>query len=136
MRSSRGHRHIGQTFLTELDGDETEVRASVTLEADGWWGGHLIGPVDRIRIASSAEPFFELGLPDGRTGACFVREFGQADTTRRITIALVGTAPRRSLVRVIVVSLLLALPDPRRGDRRLRVRGRADALADGTGPAC
>jgi hypothetical protein len=53
-------------------------------------GGYLIGPADWLGIASNTEPFFELRLPDGRSGACFVSEFDRAATTRRVTIAGVG----------------------------------------------
>jgi hypothetical protein len=41
---------------------------------DGDDGGHLIGPADRMRIASSSEPFLELGRSDGNSGANFVSE--------------------------------------------------------------
>jgi hypothetical protein len=48
-----GTEYVGLAFVTEPDGDETEVRASLRVEADGWWGGHLIGPADEIAIAAS-----------------------------------------------------------------------------------
>jgi hypothetical protein len=60
---------------------------------DADWGGYLIGPADWIGIASSAEPFFEFRLPDGRSGPCFVSEFDQAATDQRVTIEGVGAAP-------------------------------------------
>ena len=85
--------YVGQAFVGEPDGDETEVRAVLRVEADGWWGGSLIGPADWVAIASSTEPFFELRLPDGRSGACFVSEFDQASTAGRVGIAGVGEAP-------------------------------------------
>ena len=44
-------------FVVEPDGDETEVRASLRVEADGWWGGDLIGPADWIGLTESTEPF-------------------------------------------------------------------------------
>jgi len=70
-------------FVVEPDGDETEVRASLRVEADGWWGGDLIGPADWIGLTESTEPFFELRLPDGRSGVCFVRAFDQVSTANR-----------------------------------------------------
>ena len=84
--------HVGLAFVLEPDGDETEVRASLRVGADGW-GGDLFGSADWIAIASSTEPFFELRLPDGRSGACFVSAFDQAGTAQRVTIAGVGSAP-------------------------------------------
>jgi hypothetical protein len=39
-----------------------------------------LGYSDEIAIASSTEPFFELRLPDRRSGAYFVADFDQADT--------------------------------------------------------
>jgi hypothetical protein len=87
--------YVGLAFVVEPDGDETEVRASLRSDGDDWgdWGGYLIGPADWIAIASSTEPFFELRLPDGRSGACFIADFDQASTTQRVTIAGLGGAP-------------------------------------------
>jgi hypothetical protein len=84
--------YVGLAFVVESDGDEVEVRASLRGD-DQDWGGYLIGAADWLGIASSAEPFFELGLPDGRSGACFVSEFDRAATDQRVTIAGVGDAP-------------------------------------------
>ncbi len=75
-----------QEFVVEPDGDEVEIRASLRGD-DEDWGGYLIGPADWVGIASSTEPFFELRLPDGRSGACFVSEFDQAATDQRVTIS-------------------------------------------------
>jgi hypothetical protein len=84
--------YVGQAFVTEPDGDETEVRAS--LRSDGnEWGGSLIGPADWLGTASSTQPFFELRLPDGRVGAAFVSNFDTAATDQRVTIRGVGAAP-------------------------------------------
>ena len=66
--------YVGQAFVVEPDGHETEARASWLVEPDGWCGGDLIGPADWLAIASSTEPFFELRLPDRRGGVCFVRK--------------------------------------------------------------
>jgi hypothetical protein len=85
--------YIGLAFVVEPAGDETEVRASLRIDPDGWWGGSLIGPADWIAIASSTEPFFELRLPDGRSGARFVSGLDTAATDQRVGIAGVGTAP-------------------------------------------
>jgi hypothetical protein len=52
-----------------------------------------VGPADWIGLAGSVEPFFELRLPDGGLGVCFVSNFDQADTMQRVTVAGVG-APR------------------------------------------
>jgi hypothetical protein len=49
--------YVDLAYLPEPDGDETEVRASLRVEADGWWGGWLIGPAEWLAIASSTEPF-------------------------------------------------------------------------------
>jgi hypothetical protein len=38
----------------------------------------LLGAADWLGIASSTEPFFEIRLPDGRSGAAFVSNFDQA----------------------------------------------------------
>ena len=84
--------YVGLAFVVEPDGDETEVRASLRSDGDEW-SGDLIGPADWLGIASSTEPFFELRLPDGRSGAGFVSDFDQASTTQRVTIAGGGTAP-------------------------------------------
>jgi hypothetical protein len=75
------------------DGDATEVRASLRVEADDWWGGDLIGPADWFGISANSEPFFELRLPDGRIGAAFVSNFDQASTAQRVTVAGIGTPP-------------------------------------------
>jgi hypothetical protein len=84
--------YVGQAFVLEPDGDETEVRAS--LRSDGEeWSGDLIGPADWVGIASSTEPFFELRLPDGRSGACFVSEFDRAATDQRVMVSGFGAAP-------------------------------------------
>jgi hypothetical protein len=84
--------YVGLAFVVEPDGDEVEVRAS--LRGDGKdWGDYLIGPADWLGIASSTEPCFELRLPDGRSGACFVSDFDQASTAQRVTVAGIGTAP-------------------------------------------
>jgi hypothetical protein len=72
-RSSRG------SGSAELDGDES--------------GGYLIGPADWLGIASSIEPFFEIHLPDGRSGAASVSDFDTAATDQRVTIAGTGAAP-------------------------------------------
>jgi hypothetical protein len=84
--------YVGLAFVVEPDGDEVEVRASLRSDGDEW-SGHLIGPADWVGIASSTEPFSELRLPDGRSGACFVSDFDQASTAQRVTIAGIGTAP-------------------------------------------
>jgi hypothetical protein len=39
--------YVGQAFVTEPDGDEAEVRASLRGD-DQDWGGYLIGPADWI----------------------------------------------------------------------------------------
>jgi hypothetical protein len=57
--------YVGRAFVTEPDGDDIEVRASLRGGGEDW-GGYLIGPADWIGIASSTEPFFELRLA-GRT---------------------------------------------------------------------
>jgi hypothetical protein len=88
--------YVGLAFVLDAEGDETEVRASLRVEPDGWWGD-LIGPADWIGLAGSVEPFFELRLSDGHSGACFVSGLDQADRTRRVTIAGLGTAPFGSL---------------------------------------
>ena len=44
-------------------------------------------------IASSTEPFFELRLPGGRSGAAFVSTLDQATTDQRVTTAGVETEP-------------------------------------------
>jgi hypothetical protein len=59
---------VGQAFVLEPDGDETEVRASLRIEPDGRWGGDLIGLANWLAIASSTEPLFELRQPNGRSG--------------------------------------------------------------------
>jgi hypothetical protein len=87
-----GSEYVGLAFVVEPDGDEVEVRASLRTDGDEW-SGDLIGPADGLAIASSTEPFFELRLPDGRSGACFVSEFDQASSAQRVTIAGVGPAP-------------------------------------------
>ncbi len=84
-----GTEYVGLAFVTEPDGDEVEVRASLCGD-DEDWGGYLIGPADWLGIASSTEPLFELRLPDGRLGACFVTNFDTAATDRRVAIAGVG----------------------------------------------
>jgi hypothetical protein len=84
--------YVGLAFVVESDGDEVEVRAALRSDNQDW-GGFLVGPADWIGIASSAEPFFKLRLPDGRSGACFVSEFDQAATDQRVTIAGVGAVP-------------------------------------------
>jgi hypothetical protein len=66
--------YVGAALVVEPDGDEVEVRASLRIEVDGWWGGDLIGPANWLGIAGNTEPFFELVLPDGRSGAAFVSE--------------------------------------------------------------
>jgi hypothetical protein len=84
--------YVGLAFVVEADGDEVEVRAS--LRSDGTeWSDDLIGAADWVGIASSTEPFFELRLPDGQSGACFVSEFDRAATDQRVKIAGVGAAP-------------------------------------------
>jgi hypothetical protein len=40
--------YLGSAFVLDADGDETDVRASLRVEADGWWGGDLIGPADWV----------------------------------------------------------------------------------------
>ncbi len=79
-------------FVVLLGGDEVEVRPSLRGD-DQEGGGYLIGPADWIGIASSTEPFFELRLPDGRSGAAFVSNFDTAATDQRVTVAGVGPAP-------------------------------------------
>jgi hypothetical protein len=74
-----GTEYVGQAFVVEPDGDETEVRASLRTDGDEW-AGDLIGQADWVGIASSTEPFFELRLPDGQSGACFVSMFDRAAT--------------------------------------------------------
>jgi hypothetical protein len=91
-RGSDVTEYVGQGFVVELYGDEVEVRASLRGD-DEDWGGSLIGPADWVAIASSVEPFFELRLPDGRSGAAFVSDFDQASTAQRVAIAGVGSAP-------------------------------------------
>jgi hypothetical protein len=86
--------YVGLAFVVEPDGDETEVRASLRGD-DQDWGGYLIGPADWIAIASDTEPFFEIRLPGGRSGAAFVSYFDEASTEQRVTIAGVGAAPFR-----------------------------------------
>ena len=66
--------------MLDADRDETEVRAALRVEPDGWWGGDLIGPADWFGISASVEPFFELRLPDGRSGAAFVSELDRVRT--------------------------------------------------------
>lgn len=83
---------MGQALVVEADGDEPEVRASLRSDGEGW-SGDLIGPADWIGIASNTEPFFELRLPDGQSGACFVSEFDRAATDQRVKIAGIGYAP-------------------------------------------
>jgi hypothetical protein len=83
---------LGQAFVLEPDGDESEVRASLRSDGDEW-SGDLICPADWVGIASSTEPFFELRLPDGGSGACFVSVFDRAATDQRVTISGVGVAP-------------------------------------------
>jgi hypothetical protein len=85
--------YVGLAFVFEPDVDEVEVRAALRIETDGWWGGDLIGPADWIGIASNVEPFFELRLPDGRSGACFVSDVDWERTDQRVTIAGIGSAP-------------------------------------------
>jgi hypothetical protein len=85
-----GAEYVGQAFVTEPDGDEVEVRASLRSDGDEW-GGYLIGPADWIAFASSTEPFFELRLPNGRSGACFVSDLDRVVTSQRVTG--VGPAP-------------------------------------------
>ncbi len=87
-----GTEYVGQAFVVERDGDETEVRASPRGD-DEDWGGYLIGPAGWLAIASSTEPFFEIRLPDGRSGACFMSDFDTGTADQRVTIAGVGTAP-------------------------------------------
>lgn len=84
--------YVGQAFVVDADGAEVEVRASLRIGPDGWWGGDLVGRVNWLRMASG-KPLFEFALPDGRVGACFVSEFDQADTLQRVTIAGIGEAP-------------------------------------------
>jgi hypothetical protein len=84
--------YVGQAFVVDADGAEVEVRASLRIEPDGWWGGDLVGPANWLRMASST-PVFEFALPDRRVGAAFVSEFNQADTMQRVTIAGMGAAP-------------------------------------------
>jgi hypothetical protein len=67
--------HVGQASVIDSDGDETEVRALLRIEDDGWWGGTLIGPADWVGIAANPEPFFDLRMPDRRVAAAFVSEF-------------------------------------------------------------
>lgn len=84
--------YVGSAFVVGADGDEVEVRA--TLRDDGVeWGGSLVGRADWIGIASSSSPFFELRLPDGRSGAAFVSGFDAARTDERVTIVGVGEPP-------------------------------------------
>jgi hypothetical protein len=86
--------YVGRAFVVEPDGDETEVRAALRIEADGWWGGWLIGPADWIAIASSTEPFVELRLPDGgRVGASSASSIPRRPTSAS---GLLGSATRRS----------------------------------------
>jgi hypothetical protein len=80
-------KYVGLAFVLESDGNETEVRASLRMDPDGWWGGDLIGPADWLCIAGSNEPFFELRLPDGRSCAAFVSEFDRTGTAQRVAIA-------------------------------------------------
>jgi hypothetical protein len=84
--------YVGLVFVTEPDGDEVEVRASLRSDGDEW-DGSLIGPANWLAIASSTEPFFELRLPDGRSATAFVSNFDTAATDQRVTIAGVGAAP-------------------------------------------
>jgi hypothetical protein len=42
-----GIEYVGQAFVTEPDGDETEVRASLRCDIEEW-GSSLIGPADWI----------------------------------------------------------------------------------------
>ena len=86
--------YVGSACVVEPDGDEVEVRATLRADGDGW-GGSLIGPADWVGIASSTEAFFELRLPDGRSGAAFVSDFDAVRTDQRVTIAGVGDAPWR-----------------------------------------
>jgi hypothetical protein len=85
--------YVGLAFVLEPDGDETEVRASLRVDSDGWWGGSLIGPADWLGIAGSTDPFFELRLPDGRSGAGFVSELDRTSTEQRVAVAGVGAPP-------------------------------------------
>jgi hypothetical protein len=85
--------YVGQASVIDADGDETEVRALLRIEDDGWWAGSLIGPADWVGIAANPETFFELRMPDRRIAAAFVSDFDQADTMQRVTAAGMGTPP-------------------------------------------
>jgi N-acetylneuraminic acid mutarotase len=87
-----GVEYVGLAFVVESYGEEVEIRASLRGDNQDW-GGYLIGAADWLGIASSGEPFFELRLPDGRSGAAFVSDFDTAATDQRVTIAGVGAAP-------------------------------------------
>jgi hypothetical protein len=60
----------------------------------------MIGRANWEAIASSTEPFFELRLPGGRAGACFISSFDRASTTHPVAIA----RDRRGTLRLEVVS--------------------------------
>ena len=85
--------YVGLAFVIDLDGDEAEVRASLRGDDTDWAVPHRTWPADSIGISASTEPFFELRLPDGRSGAAFVSNFDTAATDQRVTIAGVGVAP-------------------------------------------
>jgi hypothetical protein len=58
----------------DANGDETEIRSSLRVDGDGW-SSHLVGLADWVGIASRTEPFFELRLPNGRSGAMSAASF-------------------------------------------------------------
>jgi hypothetical protein len=49
--------YVGAALVIDADGDETEVRALLRIEDDGWWGGTLIGAANWVGIAANPEPF-------------------------------------------------------------------------------
>lgn len=76
--------YVGAAYVVDEDGNETVVRAALRVDADGWWGGNLIGSADWLGIAGSTEPFAELRLPNGRSRPFFVSEFDRATTIERV----------------------------------------------------
>ena len=64
--------YVGLAFVLEPDSDETEVRASLRIEPDGWWGGYLIGPARLARDRVEHGAVLRAATTDGRTSAAFV----------------------------------------------------------------